>query len=60
MIQELIPIQTNTDEQNAEPDTQSIKHTPPATLTTNVKKPKTKKKNIALKKNQNRYDYILL
>ncbi|XP_050066492.1 uncharacterized protein LOC114121672 isoform X2 [Aphis gossypii] len=54
MIQELIPIQTNTDEQNAEPDTQSIKHTPPATLTTNVKKPKTKKKNIALKKNQNR------
>lgn len=59
MIQEIISTQTNTDEQNAEPDTESIKHTPP-TLTTNVKKPKTKKKNIALKKIQDRYDYIIL
>jgi len=59
MIQEIISIQTNTDEQSTEPDTESIKHTPP-TLTTNVKTLKTKKKNIALKKIQNRYDYIIL
>lgn len=54
MIQEIIQTQMNTDEQS-----ESIKHTPP-TLTKSVKKPKTKKKTIALKKNQNRYDHIIL